>query len=302
MTFKIIYSVNSTIDSVFFLTFAFKFYNIMISPMKSIIVIPVYKTIITSEEKQSLKQCMKILGTHRICLVCPKSLNTTIYHETAGVKLPCKRFSDVFFNSIDGYNRLMTSHTFYQRFCEYEYMLIYQLDAWVFRDELDAWCQKGYEYIGAPWFEKHLSHEEGYKLWCTGNGGLSLRKVSAFIRVTNPRLKIKSCKEIFRDEYHSIRDLGHCILRCMSPLIGNNTMRHYMKQVRQHMWEDGFFSYGLESTRHRLNIPTPEEAAWFSFEVSPKYLFNEVTHGKLPFGCHAWKKYQYEEFWKQYIP
>ena len=35
------------------------------------------------------------------------------------------------------------------------------------------------------------------------------------------------------------------------------------------------------------------------FERFPKELY-EITK-QIPFGCHAWKKYQFEEFWKQYI-
>lgn len=30
--------------------------------------------------------------------------------------------------------------------------MIYQLDAWVFNDELSSWCSLGYDYIGAPFF------------------------------------------------------------------------------------------------------------------------------------------------------
>ena len=30
-------------------------------------------------------------------------------------------------------------------------MLIYQLDAFVFQDDLAYWCQQNYDYIGAPW-------------------------------------------------------------------------------------------------------------------------------------------------------
>jgi hypothetical protein len=43
------------------------------------------------------------------------------------------------------------SEEFYQAFTDFEFMLIYQLDAFVFRDELADWCRSGYEYIGAPW-------------------------------------------------------------------------------------------------------------------------------------------------------
>jgi hypothetical protein len=271
--------------------------------MKAVILIPVYKTELTNDERCSLKQCFKILGNYPIMLVCPIGMNTVQYDECAGRNIPTERFKPSFFDGIAGYNKLMKSRKFYQRFSDYDYMLIYQLDAWVFSDELEAWCRKGYDYIGAPWFEKHKSHEEGYGLWCAGNGGLSLRRIEAFIRVTNLNLRMKSCREIFRDEYKSIGSLFHCLSRCCSPVIGTNTLGYYMnKGEASWMWEDGFFCYGLAPTRHRLNIPSPEEAAFFSFECSPKYLFEEVTQRQLPFGCHAWRKYQYEEFWKEYIP
>ena len=59
--------------------------------------------------------------------------------------------------------------------------------------------------------------------------------------------------------------------------------------------------FALADTRFRLNLPTTEEAAHFAFEQSPQYLYDTITHGQLPFGCHAWRKHQYEEFWKPFI-
>ena len=40
------------------------------------------------------------------------------------------------------------------------------------RDELLDWCNKNYDYIGAPWVKK----ERDNILLKTGNGGFSLRK------------------------------------------------------------------------------------------------------------------------------
>jgi len=37
----------------------------------------------------------------------------------------------------------------------------------------------------------------------------------------------------------------------------------------------------------------------FSFEVGPKHCF-EKNNQTLPFGCHAWAKYD-REFWKPYL-
>ena len=267
--------------------------------MSIVIAIPVYKSVLSTDEERSLRQCLNVLGSYSITLVCPDNLDVSSYCSVAGRKLPCERFSPSFFQSIDGYNRLMMSHLFYERFRSYDYLLIYQLDAWVFSDELESWCCKGYDYVGAPWFELNLSHEEGYNLWLVGNGGLSLRRVEKFLHVTSipDSTRVKTCCEVFRQECHSLSDLGHCLFRCMGPWLGTNSFRH----IRKRLQEDFFFCYGLLGSKYEMRMPSPREAAYFAFECSPKYLYEEVTHGQLPFGCHAWRKYQYEEFWKEYI-
>jgi 23S rRNA G2445 N2-methylase RlmL len=45
-----------------------------------------------------------------------------------------------------------------------------------------------------------------------------------------------------------------------------------------------------------FRVPNAIEAALFSFEVAPEHLF-ELVGNKLPFGCHAWEKYN-KSFWK----
>ena len=73
------------------------------------------------------------------------------------------------------------SKEFYKRFSKFKYILIYQLDCLVFSSNLKSWCQLGYDYIGAPIFIKLNTPSLDYCF--IGNGGLSLRKVSKFIRV-----------------------------------------------------------------------------------------------------------------------
>lgn len=128
--------------------------------MRIVIVIPVYKPILSADEEHSLRQCISVLGNYQVTLVCPDGLNVSEYSKVAGRELRCETFQPSFFENIDGYNRLMMSRMFYERFSGYDYMLIYQLDAWVFSDELTEWCLKGYDYVGAPWFELNHTHEE----------------------------------------------------------------------------------------------------------------------------------------------
>jgi len=128
--------------------------------MTNSVVLPVYKEILDDNEKISFQQCLKILNRHSITLAIPKSLNVENYNSLAkryNVILNIEKFDDCFFTGTKGYNNLMLSKEFYMRFLNYEYILIYQLDCFVFKDELDYWCSKGYDYIGSPWsLEPHL--------------------------------------------------------------------------------------------------------------------------------------------------
>ena len=51
-------------------------------------------------------------------------------------------------NGIAGYNKMMFSEE------GYDYILICHNDAWIFRDELEEWCNKGYDCVAAPWVRR----------------------------------------------------------------------------------------------------------------------------------------------------
>lgn len=261
---------------------------------RCIILVPVYKQIPSSDEAASLHQLERILGGWEIRFVCPESLDMSTYDTLTNNLYAKERFADHFFEGIDGYNTLMRDNTFYRSFEEYEYMLIYQLDAWVFRDELEYWCAQGYDYIGAPWFKHYGTHEKGNKLWQCGNGGLSLRRIEKFTQCTMPNVPVYTLWGIIS---HANRHILRNIIRYIRY---PNNMAWFI-QHQANTWEDGFFCCDLAETHHALKCPKPQVAAHFAFECSPEYLFGKVTHHTLPFGCHAWRRYQFDDFWKQYI-
>lgn len=238
--------------------------------MKSIVIIPIYKESFTEFEKMSLVQCCKILGKHDFSLICPEDLEVEEYTKILnafGVKYRIESFGKSFFESLRGYNLLMLSADFYTRFSPYEYMLIYQLDAYVFRDELNYWCEKGYDYIGAPWIGRLAFFRTGMnKLRPGENGGFSLRKV-----------------------YSCIEVLG-------SNAGGAGILADYIKSGKN---EDGFFSLRAVKINPAFKVAPLDVAIHFSFERKPETLF-QITGGKLPFGCHAWAKYN-PGFWKKFI-
>lgn len=237
------------------------------------IVIPVYRPEFTEAEKASLKQCMNVLSRYAVKVVKPRSLDLKwVVAEYPAIEFVS--FDDAFFSGIDAYNRLLTSAGFYKGFSEYEFILIYQLDAFVFRDELADWCKKGFDYIGSP-----SLHQEEFDSLPEGsgqifadalsrrrfvlNGGLSLRRIPAFIR------------------YLKIYD------RFYPAWKGNEDMLFSQEATR------------LIPMKLFMKLPTWQEALRFSFEKSPAASY-ELTNRQLPFACHAWERYD-PEFWSSYI-
>ncbi|MBP5515592.1 MAG: hypothetical protein J6X86_01460 [Bacteroidales bacterium] len=184
----------------------------------------------------------------------------------------------------------MLDKHFYQRFAEYEYMLVYQLDAWVFRDELDDWCNKGYDYIGAPWIEK--DENGNIELAGVGNGGFSLRRIQHFIDVLSHRGPVRSGKQL-----HLKPSIKNKVYKFFYSLGYQNNLSYYKKD--ETIFEDIFLSIFLADTKLRALTPDAETACHFAFEQAPSYLYSKTK--QLPFGCHAWQKYEYDSFWKEHI-
>lgn len=262
-------------------------------PFSNIIVIPIHKATPTEDELLSLRQCASILKSHPICIVCPEKLDISKYTDILSsekARWTVERFHHRFFEGIKGYNLLMLDKTFYQRFHKYGYVLIYQLDAWVFRDELNAWCNKGYDYIGAPWIEE--DYNGNMMLTGVGNGGFSLRRVQHFINVLSYNGPVRKASQL--DLPPSLKNR---IYKLFYSLGYQNTLKYYKKDPT--LYEDIFLSIFLSNTKLSAKMPNPEEASLFAFEKHPSFLFSK--NGQLPFGCHAWLKYEYESFWHHHI-
>ena len=233
------------------------------------IVIPIYKENPTEIEKSSLIQCCKVLGKHNFSLVCPSSLNVDAYIAVLkeyGIKFGVVEFDRQYFTGIRGYNLLMLNADFYTRFAKYDFMLIYQLDAWVFGDDLDYWCDQGFDFIGAPWRRFDFLRNRLHILESGVNGGFSLRKIGSFINILN----VSGNDKKILDRY----------------LLGGRN-------------EDGFFSTYAAKIDHSFKVAPSDVAMRFSFEQKPAELFRLMGNA-LPFGCHAWRKYD-PIFWSEFI-
>ena len=120
-----------------------------------IVVVPFYKSELTDFEKKSFQNNIQVLGSYQIVVIKPSCLKLDLeslrsqFHSVNHVSI--LDFQDYYFSSTSGYNRLLLSREFYRRFCSSKYILICQLDTYIFSDRLQYWVSKGYDYIGAPW-------------------------------------------------------------------------------------------------------------------------------------------------------
>lgn len=280
---------------------------------KCVIVIPIYKDNPMPVERASFKQGLSVLKKYDIVVITHKECNINVYNDISkevGKNFSIEYFDMHYFSSVDGYNDLCYSVSFYERFEQYEYMLIYQLDAWVFKDELEYWCDKEYDYIGAPLYYAYNGHNYTYKFAGVGNGGFSLRRISHCLEMLRggqnkvfikpiPLIRLYWNYYLYSDKFKKFSNRIRIIPTVLSKIFGiHNTIRYYAKK---RINEDMIFgTWATCSWSFRGNIPSEQEAAMFSFEVHPEKLYKR-NGNVLPFGCHAFEKWEYDSFWKKHI-
>lgn len=256
------------------------------------VIIPIYRQNPTVEDLISISRTFSVLKDYDITFIHPRKLNTEAYHTFENANFLA--FDDVFFKNIEGYNKLMLGSFFYESF-EKEYILICQTDAFIFKDDLKNWCQKNYDYIGAPWIRskdkipflkliwdkviyniKALINYKNNQKWQkdkslmyneVGNGGLSLRKREKFIEI--------------------LSKLHHVVEIYLKP---ENKSSFYAEDV----------FYSIEPKRNGIDFSKPyyKEACLFAIENKQEKAIN-FNEGELPFGCHRWDKEK--DFWRPYF-
>lgn len=261
--------------------------------MTCAVVIPVYKAKMSDIERVSFEQCLSILGpAHPIYLATYPQLDIGEYEsisEHYGVKLHTSFFREKRFKSIHSYNCLMLSPDFYVAFKEFTYILIYQLDAYVFEDKLTEWCEKGYDYVGAPLYTP--MGEMNIDTAIVGNGGFSLRRIEVFHSALSSRYN----PFVHRNWHPYVNWHKRALYFLMLAFSGwANSVRGFFTH-----WvdEDRFFSFALLGTPHELKTPSAREALAFSLDLLPEvgYAANGFS---LPFGCHQW--HNDRDFWEKF--
>lgn len=246
-----------------------------------IILIPTHRANLTSDEQQSVRRVLQLCPEAEVRFVVPESMARVEDFPDVSVD----HFEDEYFRSLHGYNRLMMAADFYARYTDYEYLLICQTDAFLFRNEIANWCRRGYRYVGAPWLIKRKYHGIGRGLLYlrslphrlqgrpflpldfggkVGNGGFSLRRVEDFLRI---------CREQKEE-----------IARWIA-----------LSQTWSEYNEDCFWA-----TRPEWTYPTAGEALSFAMDLDPEDALRQAD-GQLPMAAHGWTKPACHPFWEPII-
>ncbi len=258
------------------------------------VIIPFYEKRLSKKQLKIIDHNTNMLKQWPIYFVVPHSNKDYAKNLSSNeINIKVKSFDDYYFESISGYNKLLTNIEFYKQFENYKYILICQLEVITFRDEIKKWCGDNYSYVGAPWVkEDQAFRSEKPKLFGVGNGGFSLRKIQDCIRI----LKFKKNRSFF---------MGYIL-----SLAKTNNYQDFFKQMIKYLFfskangekfwtkinEDFFWGLGANYTDTLFKVPSNYEALKFGFEVMPSY-FYKMNNNNLPFGCHAFEKYE-SEFWK----
>lgn len=260
------------------------------------VVIPIYRPFndLSVNEIKSLVQIRSVLSSRDIFFIHPQAIDA---HDYVSLLKPLNvrsiSISDRYFGSLDHCNKLFESKFLYEYFSQYDYMLLHHTDAYVFSDQLDYWCAQNYDYIGAPWFEGNKEPNFPLRFKGVGNGGFSLRKISTFLKITDNRFFITAHFVIYK--LHKFLEGNHYLL--LRKYLGINSIMSIMK--RYIGYEDEFWGIVVPKFYKSFLVAKPEQALKFSFEVMPRALL-ELNNNELPFGCHAWEKYD-PEFWRPFI-
>lgn len=228
-----------------------------------VICIPISKQELSAFEKVSLKQLNRVLGKYPRVFIAPESL--VFDYLEYGVGISVERFPDYLFYNVNSYSSLMLNINFYQRFSKYKYMLIYPTNAFVFSDRLEQFCRMDYDYIGAPISRFDSAwHAIDARV---GDGGLSLRKISAAIH----------------------------ILKQWNNIVMDNPFIDLFKQREELFW--GYCGGRKELS---FNVPSAKVAAEFAVQANIGHLYRKIQNGWRPFGCCGWDDFHYD-FWRKII-
>lgn len=152
-------------------------------------------------------------------------------------------------------------------------MLIYQPDAFIFKDDLSKWCSKGYEYIGAPNVGKARQNVYSPAMpMRVGNGGFSLRSIPAFMRFFDGQKPVFNLWHVLTSPLIRKPNYWWIVAKALKLRFTDNTPTEVLAHWQGN--EDDFWGCLLALSEYALSRPVPEDALQFAFDRFPRELYN----------------------------
>ena len=259
------------------------------SPIKPVVVVPIHKPLPSATELVSLRQCGKLLARRDIKILAPEGLDLVEYQSL----LPGAgelRVAPHWMESRQAYNRMMISPLVFEALQGYSHMLVHEADSIVLRDELDYWCVQPYDYIGAPWFQGYSDAQPASPILGVGNFGLSLHRLETAQRIMSSCRRWYSYKQVAKDFVRGCQGRTFRFRQGIRGLFASGQARDAWRLYAGNC--DAFWCYVVPEVYRPFKLAPPEAAARFAWEVLPKRCL-EMCKGQLPFGIHAWARYDF---------
>lgn len=217
------------------------------------IVIPIYKDNIKDpllyDEVESIYHTIKLMNKYDIYFLCHPDLNISFYKKFEKDNIYFKFFN---YKTVNEYSNMCLNDEFYKMFLDYKYMLICQTDAYIFKDELLYWCNKGYDYIGAL-----VLMDNNYFVV---RGDENIDNINKYNYIMNGGFSLRNIKSMY------------------------NICFKYKEKLKDITFNEDYII--CRYFKNELNMCDRENAIKFSAETQT-YAFYPKIYNQLPFGCHT---------------
>lgn len=262
----------------------------MNSSIRPVVVIPVHLSAPTAADEISLRQCSKVLSRWDITIVAPEFLDLAGYYALIPNAKEL-RVKSCWMRDIKSYNQMMMSPVVFNALKSYTHMLLHEPDAIVLRDELEYWCRQPFDYIGAPWFDGFKDAHSDAPVVGVGNSGFSLHRLELARYVTSSRKRWYPWRQIINDFVQGARGDITRLRRGFAGIGSGGRVKGAWKLYQENC--DMFWSRLVPRFFPEFRVAPVASALKFSWEVLPARCM-AMNHGALPFGIHAWAKYDFE--------
>ena len=283
--------------------------------IKPVVCIPIYKSELSEYELISIKSHIFKLKSHDIYLLLPSSkivdiISTLTKNNIDESFYRIHKVEDYYLDRIDNYNNLLLNLEFYEFYKSYSHILIAQMDAYTFSDQLIKWCNSDWDYIGAPIYYWNKYSNPYY--FCCGDGGFNLRSIKKTIEVLKKNPIIYKFDD-FKIESKDYNLKGKVILffkflvtkllrkDCLKRPFIKSRLDEILRKFYIFINEDVSYGKLLPKYLPCFKVASFDDSIKFSIASKVKETL-QILEFQLPFGAHAWCRNEENlRAWRKYI-